>query len=204
MARLFNVTLLFCLLFVALPIDAGFSQGAEGVTGYTPVSGKVTFGPFQFNAPEGYVYAPRTFPQKGLGKNEHFLVTFFSKEDIPPEDMRGYRQKNVIFNFYVFMNTFQNAQDYYDKMSEAYRLSGTSESDISSMALPEETQPMFNNAVGWSCRKEVLRGYPPMHSINCVMLQQYGVIITVFGDEKAVSEKASVLRDMISSFATEK
>jgi hypothetical protein len=99
-------------------------------------TGRVLYGPFEFTAPRGYWYFPRTYPEKGLAKGESFVVTFFqTKEDIPRD--RSEYPKHAFLNLFIFSGEYKDYQAYYDTVINARRSQDISDNTFLRKDLPQ-------------------------------------------------------------------
>lgn len=204
--RLRNLLGICVVMVLVLLSSRGISPCAEKGAGFIRASGKVAFGPFEFLAPQGYWYYPRTFPKDGLQKGEEFLVTFYqTKDDIPPKKPLSAQQqpKNVLISFMVFPNEFKDVESYYRALADILRLNNLSSNDIVHKDLARPIRDLFRDVHGWSCREQVIKGYGSIFSIDCVALAEYGIVMSASGfDESKVLDKAPLLKEIMSSITS--
>ena len=200
-----KITPLFCILSVSVFLMVGIChQYAFSFSPPTQVKGKMIAGPFEFAPPEGFWYFSFPFPvsSKVLQKGERFQLNFYKiREDMPPGGAYALpvSSANVIFEFLAAHNEFRDVNSYYDAVSKTHKSQGITETSFKD--LPEETKALFRDTSGWHCRESSIRGYPPLTSIDCLMLDDNLITMSVFGfDEKKVLDAAPQLKKMISSF----
>jgi hypothetical protein len=205
---LFAASLAALLIFLHI---AGNECAGQSDSAPSPVqaSGKLTLGPIEFIAPQGYWYFPRAYPEGGLTEGQTFVLTFFQKkEDIPvkrdePQGLPG----RPFLNFFLLSSRFTDFQSYYDAVSRARKARGLPEEMISYRELPRSAGRLFDGMTNWNCREETIRQETrPLFGVNCVALGETGVIqMSAHGqDERDVLGTAPLLRDIMRSLTIRK